>query len=79
MDGQTEVVNRSLRNLLKCLTQEHGGSWDAIIHREEFAYNNRSTGMRPFKVVYKRHPIGVFELRNMGGLEKRSGHVEEFA
>ena len=81
-DGQTEVVNRSLGNLLRCLTREHGGSWDAIIPQAEFAYNdsvNRSTGMSPFEVVYGRHPRGVLELRNMDGLEKRSGHAEDFS
>ena len=36
-NGQTEVVNRSLGNLLRCLTREHGGSWDAIIPQAEFA------------------------------------------
>ena len=81
-DGQTKVVNRSLGNLLRCLTREHGGSWDAIIPQVKFAYNdsvNHSTGMSPFEFFYGRHPRGVLELRNVDGLEKRSGHVEDFS
>ena len=31
LDGQTEVVNRSLGNLLRCLTKKHGQSWDHMI------------------------------------------------
>ena len=82
MDGKTEVVNTSLVNLLRCLTREHGGTWDAIMPQVEFAYNdsvNRSTYMSPSEVVYGRYPSRVFELRKMNGLEKRSGHAEEFA
>ena len=50
-DGQTEVTNRSLGNLLRCLSQQHGGSWDSILPQAEYAYNdsvNRSTGLTPF-------------------------------
>ena len=30
-DGQTEVVNRSLGILLRCLTKEYGKGWDQLI------------------------------------------------
>jgi hypothetical protein len=58
-DGQTEVINRSLGNLLRCLTNEHGVSWDIILPQAEFAYNNsvnRTTGHTPFELVYGLHP-----------------------
>ena len=45
-DGQTEVVNRSLRNLLYTLIGENIGSWDLKWSIVEFAYNsfvNRTT------------------------------------
>jgi hypothetical protein len=45
-DGQTEVVNRSLGNLLRSLVIEHNIQWDQILPGAEFAYNdspNRST------------------------------------
>ena len=31
MDGQTEVVSRSLGNLLRCLTKKYAQNWDLII------------------------------------------------
>jgi hypothetical protein len=45
-DGQTEVVNQSLGDLLRSFVIEHHSQWDQIIAQEEFAYNdlvNRST------------------------------------
>ena len=30
-DGQTEAVNRSLGNLLRCLVGENGWTWDSIL------------------------------------------------
>jgi hypothetical protein len=51
MDGQMEVVNRSLGDLLRSLATEHHSSWDQILPQEEFAYNdlvNRRTGKSPF-------------------------------
>jgi hypothetical protein len=50
-DGQTEVVNRSLGNLLRCLVNDHNRNWDLILPTAQFAYNssiNRSIGMSPF-------------------------------
>ena len=50
-NGQTEVVNRSLRNLLRCLLGEHIRAWDVVLLTAEFAYNSlvrRSIGMNPF-------------------------------
>ncbi|PKI33592.1 hypothetical protein CRG98_046019 [Punica granatum] len=52
-DGQTEVVNRSLGNLLRGLVGEHVKSWDQKLSPAEFAHNhavNRSTGFSPFQV-----------------------------
>jgi hypothetical protein len=47
MDGQTEVVNRSLGDLLRSLVTKHHSSSDSILPQAEFAYNdsvNRRTG-----------------------------------
>ncbi|PKI58572.1 hypothetical protein CRG98_021035 [Punica granatum] len=53
-DGQTEVVNRSLGNLLRGLVGAHVKSWDQKLSPAEFAHNhavNRSTGFSPFQVA----------------------------
>jgi hypothetical protein len=66
-DGQTEVVNRSLGDLLRSLVTEHHSSWDNILPQAEFSYNdsvNRSTGKSPFQIVYGMQPRGVSELRD---------------
>ena len=81
-DGQTEVVNRSLGNLLRSLASEHPKQWDQILAQAEYAYNdspNRSTGKIPFHIVYGMHPRGVYELRNLGKAEIRSVKGEDFA
>ena len=47
-DGQTEVINRTLENLLRCLVGENLKTWDLILPMTEFAYNgsvNRTTGL----------------------------------
>ena len=58
-DGQTEVTNRSLGNLLRCLIQEHSTIWDELLPRTEFAYNasqHQATGYSPFQVNTGRVP-----------------------
>lgn len=81
-DGQTEVVNRSLGNMLRSLVGGNPKQWDKVLAQTEFSYNdspNRSTGMSPFKILYGMHPRRVYELRDLGYLEKRSAYGEDFA
>jgi transposase InsO family protein len=50
-NGQIEIVNRSLGDLLRSLVAQHHGQWDQILPQAEFSYNdspNRSTGQSPF-------------------------------
>jgi len=54
-DGQTEVVNRSLGNLLRRLVSENLRAWDLVLPTAEFAYNssvNRTIGMSLFEIVH---------------------------
>ncbi|PKU77967.1 hypothetical protein MA16_Dca011587 [Dendrobium catenatum] len=63
-DGQTEVVNRTLGNMLRCLVQEQPKQWEEVLSRAEFAFNamtNRSTGKAPFAIVYTKAPNTVIE------------------
>ena len=69
IDGQTEVVNRSLGNLLRSLLGEHPKQWHQVLAQAKFSYNdspNRSITQSPFHLVYGMHPRGVCELRNLG-------------
>ncbi|PKU86846.1 putative mitochondrial protein [Dendrobium catenatum] len=64
-DGQTEVVNRTLGGMLRCLVQDHPKQWDEVLSQAEFAYNsmpNRSTGMCPFSIVYTKMPNHTVDL-----------------
>nr|GEY60934.1 RNA-directed DNA polymerase [Tanacetum cinerariifolium] len=48
----TEVVNRSLGNLLRNLIEENAKQWDLILPQAEFAYNrsvNRTTDLSSYK------------------------------
>ncbi|GJV41636.1 putative nucleotidyltransferase, ribonuclease H [Tanacetum coccineum] len=67
-DGQTEVVNRSLSNLLRCLVGDHVKAWDQKLCQAEFDHNhvvNRSTGFSPFQVVYSAQPRGPLDLMSL--------------
>ena len=81
-DGQTEVVNRSLGNLLRCLVSEHNRNWDLVLPTAQFAYNssvNRSTGMSPFEVVHGYKPKNPLDLLHMSIHAKVSKSTESFA
>lgn len=67
-DGQTEVTNRSLGNMLRCLVGDNLRSWDSLLCQAEFAHNhanNRSLGFCPFKVVYGVIPRGPLALATL--------------
>ena len=81
-DGQTEVVNRSLGNLLRCLVRDRVGDWDLVLPLAEFAYNdsvNRSTDMSPFEIVMGRRPRKPIDLVPSPLHARVSESVESFA
>uniref|UniRef100_A0A1U7WNB5 Uncharacterized protein LOC104228082 n=1 Tax=Nicotiana sylvestris TaxID=4096 RepID=A0A1U7WNB5_NICSY len=64
-DGQTEVVNRTLGNMLRAVLKGKLTSWEDHLPMIEFAYNrtiHSSTGMSPFEVVYGFNPFTPLDL-----------------
>jgi len=81
-DGQTEVVNKSLGNLLRCLVSDHNKNWDLILSTVQFAYNrsiNRSIDMSPFEVVNGYKPRKPLNLLPMSIHVRVSELAESFA
>lgn len=63
------MVNKILGNILRILVSERPKQWDQVLIEEKNAYNdspNRSTRLIPFQIIYVMHPIGIYELRNLG-------------
>ncbi|RDX77306.1 hypothetical protein CR513_42594, partial [Mucuna pruriens] len=57
MDGQTEVVNRTLSQLLRCFVVKNLKTWEAWVPHIRFAYNrivNKTTSHTLFELVYVR-------------------------
>lgn len=80
-DGQTEVVNRSLGNLLRCLVGENLKSWDSKLPQAEFAHNlasNRTTGLSPFHVVYGVIPRSSVDLLQLPSHTRSDGRATDF-
>ena len=80
-DGQTEVVNRSLGDLLRYLIGGHVKSWDQKLCQVEFAHNHamsRSTGFSPFQVVYSIVSRGPLDLIPLPSKTRVNGKAEEF-
>ncbi|KAE8715853.1 putative Quercetin 3-O-methyltransferase 1 [Hibiscus syriacus] len=81
-DGQTEVVNRSLGNLLRCLAGTKLKQWDLALPQAEFSYNrskNRTTGLSPFEIVYGQNPSGVLDLAPIPRIGHFSPKADEMA
>jgi len=80
-DGQTEVVNMSLGNLLRGLVGDQLKSWDKKLGQAEFAHNhavNRSTKLSPFEIVYGFLPRCPLDLANLPSHTKVNHKAEDF-
>nr|GEX39167.1 hypothetical protein [Tanacetum cinerariifolium] len=75
-DGQTEVVNQSLGNLLRSLIGDNAKQWDLILSQAEVAYSrsvNRTTSKSPFEAVYGRNLITPMDLVSVLEMGQFSG------
>jgi len=64
-DGQIEVVNRTLSQLLRCFVNKILKNWEEWLPHVEFAYNrvvHSTTQMSPFEVVYCFNPLTPLDL-----------------
>nr|GEX65991.1 RNA-directed DNA polymerase [Tanacetum cinerariifolium] len=64
-DGQTEVANKSLENLMRILVRDNPKQWDLTLSQAEFAYNcsiNRTTAKSPSEIVYGKNPTTQLDL-----------------
>lgn len=80
-DGQTEVTNRSLGNLLRCLVGDNIKSWDNKLCQAEFAHNhalNRSLGYCSFQVVYGVIPRAPLDLSSLPDQTRLHGEAVDF-
>ncbi|KAK1698657.1 hypothetical protein QYE76_015354 [Lolium multiflorum] len=64
-DGQTEMVNRTLSQLLRSMIKKNLKEWEECLPHVEFAYNravHSTTELCPFEVVYGFKPITPLDL-----------------
>src|SRR5215813_9200659 len=64
-DGQTEVVNRTLSQLLRTVIKKNLKSWEDCLPFIEFAYNksmHSTTSFSPFELVYGFNPLTPLDL-----------------
>ncbi|KAK1677237.1 hypothetical protein QYE76_038085, partial [Lolium multiflorum] len=64
-DGQTEVVNRTLSQLLRSMIKKNLKEWEECLPHVEFAYNravHSTMELCPFEVVYGFKPITPLDL-----------------
>jgi hypothetical protein len=61
-DGQTEVVNRKVEEILRCFVNHNQSNWDLFLIDLEFSYNSAphsSTTLSPFFLTYETEPRGA--------------------
>jgi len=64
-DGHTEMVNRTLGQLLRCMIVHNTREWEALLTHVEFAYNrvvHYTTSHSPFEIVYGFNPLTLLDL-----------------
>jgi hypothetical protein len=65
IDGQTEVVNRTLSKLLRVVIQKNLKSWEECLSFVKFVYNrtvHSTTSFSHFEIVYRFNPLTPMDL-----------------
>ena len=65
IDGQIEVVNRTLSTLLRTILQKNLKNWEDCLPFIEFAYNrsiHSTSNFSPFEIVYGFNPLAPLNL-----------------
>ena len=73
MDGQTEVVNRTLSTLLHTIIQKNLKNWEDCLPFIEFAYNrsvHSTIDFSPSEIVYNFNPLTPLDLLPLSVNEK---------
>lgn len=81
-DGQNEVTNHSLGNLLHCLVGTSIKTWDFKLPQAEFSHNhtiNRNYGFSPFQVIYGVLPRAPPDLSSLSDRVRLHGTADTFA
>jgi Integrase zinc binding domain len=80
--GQTEIVNRSLGNLLRSLVGDNIRQWDLVLPQAEFVYNmsnSKTICKSPFEVVYGCNLKTPLDLVSLPISHSYSGDADERA
>uniref|UniRef100_A0A803JGD3 Integrase catalytic domain-containing protein n=1 Tax=Xenopus tropicalis TaxID=8364 RepID=A0A803JGD3_XENTR len=81
-NGQTERVNQSLEQFLRCYVSDNQSSWAELLPWAEFAYNNAthsSTGQSPFFIVNGLHPKAFSFSGSLSSVPSVNSSINQFA
>jgi hypothetical protein len=82
INGQTEVVNRTLSTMLRIVLKNIIKMWEDCLPHVEFAYNrslHSTTKMCPFEIVYGFLPHAPIDLMHLPSSKKLNFDVKQCA